>query len=1660
MSGSFANQHFASLNNELVVHPPRKKFFYVRVPTEKLGDVSTDAQMKLVKLDESAMISREVDAPLADAATIASTLEFQRVGFISWSNNPIELRIDDPNHPVSLDPGRLRACAGLIPDGPTSLSYALPTHSFYTKWLLPRDSIETKTSIAQKIHTQNSTPFTPSVITTGPFVLQLLPDPENEHAAMRLLVTIESEASLMLSEGDNFTRIEYTGAPNGVVFVANKNHPWVFAEVHAMGCTLMSEGGGDIGHSDRIVYLNAGLMSIVYEGDPGGILNNNPIVGKYSNKVQKTFDETNTEPKLISENISTNHRGLGSLGASNIRRFERLFAPEDNVLYNNKININGVFFQTIIEPTNGVNADNFYTSGAGNVNAFTPIPKIDGRTHTPKEAISSFLRFPEAISTKDENSSPLVVYAKILIPPGSDFSSAYDIRNAFGMNTKSATEAPSSAYPLLVPMGQNEDGTPNITGFFTIINTASTTLYYENIFPISKDIGLVKYEANPVPEKTIEVSWGIETTPSQEIKSPYPILTDDVADNYDQIYYCAFLTQLQATTSADIDACIRQIRPVFAFRLCAFESNAKGVPTTNGGAVKMIMETMSFPYELSSATIIERDTIIDDLGVKGASLRTNMIPLAPYISPTPLNHERSSLANESISSEAAKQSNQYVIGYPLGYHGSTLRGTLSSKATTVGVLGVRRLLVSTSETKDSSHGVVNFSYAAIDVVKPVYSDSTRPMTRQALPATYIVRDRMYAALMWEPAAFANAVGDFATITRPDGYVIRDIRDYTREVSIPSGILNTNIYSKTGNVTDTDISVALYHLNELNTPTSKIAKELWFGEYIFPLATAGGDSSKDKYIRNSHIRWGRQAYRYAKFIEIVSKGNVDFINQNTNSLTSLRKTRLTAQVSTVRDACINLWKGVRQILTTGIMPYWLPHTEALLGDANGTVAKTNHTRRVKSFKIVYDGERKTADLDANENSFLDEIKTWNQLRYDRTMCHEPRGVRPVWGGMTTRLHHEQRKWCVVADVADVATALDPVNTFIGSASFVNASSMVKHDAAGKYSYIPVRQLSDLEGPVNPYAFTATKLGLETRFSTDEDFSQYSNHHVVYGYILYVATIALRYGGGSTFIVEGVNRTISEDVESLLTETRETVCGDADPYPLMLLLLDFLAPVSEADAHATSKKNYNDIVIQKRLVDAIMSGMSPGDFHNLEIPDVLARGVRAPPSDDQIRRPFPPIRDFDLYQGHSWNVGPTLEFDGHMHEAPTESALAYYAAYQFVNQVSVSVNKRATNAMAGIILHKDNNGNINTTNPEVIPYTAIVALSHELASARSLRSTDSNKTMSDRMKEETFGASSALATLTNSIGGHPVFANWKVLEAVTRGFITSVDSTGVSRRTRFQPLARGWRRLPHSIPYHVATQCVPLVNGISAPITGAINDQAWAKFISDISSVGGIMRPQNMSANGVNVERFDYTTGLNRTKASVLSDYIFHILTYYNHFYNYSSGNFTDYGFSELSKDTENLGGGDIRYIPSPDLTEAARFVVAPLLHVVAGQIKEVGASITDIVFTPPSYAPFNTELYNLRFVSQTSWEDISIWFRAYKDRVYPVDNKPTEFTYSTNIYLDSDSRTPLTFYNILQAPYTSGFGAPGASLHAHYDPNANAAAKAFFGLPSSILTIKP
>jgi hypothetical protein len=1001
-----------------------------------------------------------------------------------------------------------------------------------------------------------------------------------------------------------------------------------------------------------------------------------------------------------------------------------------------------------------------------------------------------------------------------------------------------------------------------------------------------------------------------------------------------------------------------------------------------------------------------------------------------------------------------------VIGYPLGYHGSTLRGEMSSDRDIVGVLGVKRIIASTSETKDNQHGVVTFSIPSGDIVKTYNNNTTRALTRSIIPSDFVAKPRMFAALIWEPAAFAGATGDFATITRPDGYVIRMVGEYIREVSISSGVLNTNVFATSGLLEEngSEIRAALYYLEEMNdgiTP-SEVAKELWLGEPIIP-----GDPTSPRRIRSTLIKWGRQAYRYARYIEMVTRGKRDYVNRTNAEIAKLsgtEKIELQRRVTIVGSACVNLWNGVRQILTNGIMPYWLPHTESLLGTpVTGDAIPPINPSRVSNFKTVYDGSSTTAELDADTNSFLTELANWQQLRYDRTMCADPRGVRPVWGGVTTRVAHEARRWGVIVDTA--------VGDDLGRPQLADASANVYVGA--QYTYVPVRQFSDLDPPVDPVDNQTVTQGLDFRIPDGEGFSYYNNHHTVYGYILYLITIILRYYATAQIVVEGQVREIRQDVEYMLTVNKITNCGSGqpDPFPLLLMLLDFLAPLSESDVNDALGVPKTDIHHRRRMLDAIQSGATPGELAALAIPDALCRGIRAPPSLDQIRRPFPPIRDFDLYQGHSWNVGPTLEFDGHMQEAPTESALAYYAAYHFLNEVRSNSNSSTiVESLMGIFLK--NNASI-TTDPrhdKYTPYTAIVALSHELASARSLRSTDSNKTMSDRSKEETFGSKDVVPTLTNSLGGYPVFADWKLLEALARGFVTSVDSTGVSRRVRFEPLSRRWKRLPFSMPYHVATQCVPLVPGVSAPIPGGINDHEWARFIMNISAVGGIMRPHNTGIannNGVEVERYTYNVGLNRTKASVISDYIFRGLS---ELLLPEPFNYTNYGNMETMKTRQNGLGF---YAPSADMVAAFKQLCVAMLHLNAGRITAVGTTVGDIVFASPVFPMFNLEdnFKAVNLIHQSSWEEILAWYKAYKDRIYPADAKPNTVTaYSTNAYYDDDSRTPIPYYNAaIQEPYLS-LGLPVVPLthgqYPHYNPSIDAASKAFFGMPASTLTIKP
>lgn len=248
-----------------------------------------EGHLRFIRLDNDVVSMKETVTPgVFD--------QVGNIGNIPWSNNPKLLTTTN----LKNDPGRFTTdILPLVGD-----KSAIPTHHFGSKWMQQKAILTPpKTAIDKTNVLLPGTPLEPGVICTGPFVCDLKPDPGG-NACMRLLITVEYEAGVEYTESTYYTGMNYINANNGAVFLANPDQPWSITEISPLTLVMKSSAGDNENSSDRYVYINRGLLSVVYTGDVEGIVKN------------------------VSVNVSgntTNQFGYGSIGLGAERVFTKIW---------------------------------------------------------------------------------------------------------------------------------------------------------------------------------------------------------------------------------------------------------------------------------------------------------------------------------------------------------------------------------------------------------------------------------------------------------------------------------------------------------------------------------------------------------------------------------------------------------------------------------------------------------------------------------------------------------------------------------------------------------------------------------------------------------------------------------------------------------------------------------------------------------------------------------------------------------------------------------------------------------------------------------------------------------------------------------------------------------------------------------------------------------------------------------------------------------------------------------------------------------------------------------------------------------------------------------------------------------------------------------------
>lgn len=1122
----------------------------------------------------------------------------------------------------------------------------------------------------------------------------------------------------------------------------------------------------------------------------------------------------------------------------------------------------------------------------------------------------------------------------------------------------------------------------------------------------------------------------------------------------------------------------------------------------------------------------------NNTGVINVDLSPVMVDFPGYTDLIPNFPENGVPANSGISTET-------VASFPLGYYGSRID---TAKLGNVGIVVGAKYIMHDFDGTSVSNVFTNFRVRKQDIVTPK-----------------ITTQGSKELLTWEPLFGKDITPDVVTITRPNGFNIEKYKTtpdqkylnrfsltYTRSIKVEDAMIDPpykHCYSPNADQLaakkngDPIISVqdSVNIITSLNrefcedttsSPTdgSGVGTNatndclLWRGYSIVPCET---DKFKNR-IRTRPLEWGRRIYRYARYIEMATKGEAppfapgSFVDPTTNNDNS------PLVIAVVTDAAIKLWLGVRAALTYGFVPEWEVLSEIIREHSGNNECKpvTNPTGKfsgpgqvsvnisdsvmwaptkapIVGMDVIYNGSdteiltRSMDDPDGlsrmlngagftnvkakvsrinkftfdglalsttnanacttiynlsimNENGINAAVKaeqllyannqitageqlyrtdieylvslakrcirgfvfssdiysTFNQVRYDRSMCEDIQGARSVWGGLTSRLGHELWRWAMVVDPNDYnkpslsgcdVVVVDDTGTYTGMTGAKTGDVVPTEDqkpgVAGtkRSSVFRCVQLQNIPAPKSTSE-------IDMRIHGDGKFSFFGDHHRHYGYLLYATYVALKYAGNSTYAFPNGSRTIAEDIASFFTDEksvqlfttnstasdsgRYALCNKPEPFPLLQMLLDILCPPSQVDVALAR----SEITGSTPPGGAAATYISADGF-TLEIADI-ARGATAPASTDGVHRAFPPHRHFDPYVGHSWSGGPEIPYGGISQEGSGEITLAYLAAYRLLTEYRAYETRNAKGgpltrlqSLVGYLYTVD-------ASNTYFPQTTYAIMCLEAKTYEMCRSThalaDAHKNATDQTTKS--GPSS-------NVGGFPVVASKSFNEAFLSTFVSRVENIGVSRDSMYPFEQIAFRDYPAAMILNIGAQLVPI-----SDLTRYINPHTWLpvisganehfKYISGGKVVNGVRQNTDKPSFAGAFPVGSSLTSQSDDSPITVTELIDYLI--------YLSPNATSMFLDPHAPSS----------LPSRDVQAWARFVATVLSYKVGtSNAATLRQADTAIVFPGPgtyaggsgNVAPPSPDYTSTRYpnpttigsyyLPQTSWFDILVWYRA-------------------------------------------------------------------------------
>jgi hypothetical protein len=410
--------------------------------------------------------------------------------------------------------------------------------------------------------------------------------------------------------------------------------------------------------------------------------------------------------------------------------------------------------------------------------------------------------------------------------------------------------------------------------------------------------------------------------------------------------------------------------------------------------------------------------------------------------------------------------------------------------------------------------------------KPItnfYVPSTQLIAGGATPST-VAAPAFGALRFWDPILGADSTPpDIITISRPSGFRILEASSlvgeagegitFTRQTAPTLGTnLRDSLYT---GLSASDISEIEEELRIVfNDPATDEAKAVWSQPFVGTMA-----------------EWGRRAYRYARMIEMLARGDPASYPSGVSNIPE-----------TASLASANLWVGLKRILTFGVDIGYAP--------TSGSIS---------TLKVVYPNSSEFTG-----RTFDEHVRQWSHLKYDRGSATSIASFHSPWGGFTSHVDGEMYRWGVVVDSTGVP--LYPGGSL--------SNYTTEPDTADGKKVLCVAEMHTLVR--DPTAAAVNDIRVPT-----DGFGFFANHHHAFGYLIHAAFVALRYGGDRTTAVQGgVLKTVKNDIYDFLAkplppavDLSDASAATQEPFPLLQMILDVvggaagqsvIAPSSLVDA----------------------------------------------------------------------------------------------------------------------------------------------------------------------------------------------------------------------------------------------------------------------------------------------------------------------------------------------------------------------------------------------------------------------------------------------------------------------------------------------------------------